>query len=229
MGRDQALLHHHLAPTLRFYRWARPTLSLGRFQPAASLPLAEWQQRGTDLVRRATGGKAIYHDRELTYALCLPERGRLGSVPESRMLRSGPGAAMEGIHRALADELGRQASAPVGLRGDAPLASDRSGSGWCFEDSSPLDLEIGRRKLLGSAARRKHGWILIHGSLIVQAPPAHAEIGALGFEPDQDGLCAALEGLLEMDFRPGEWSAEELDTAASCAPRYQQRDWVFRL
>ena len=70
MARDEVLLRSAAlegTPTLRFYRWSEPTLSLGYFQP--------WQQRFEHppsrvcaAVRRASGGGAIVHDEELTYS-----------------------------------------------------------------------------------------------------------------------------------------------------------------
>lgn len=204
MARDEALLTLREAPTLRFYSWLRPTLSLGYFQSAADLPIEDLRGRGFDVVRRSTGGKAILHQFELTYSLCLPETGAMAG---------GPAAAMTTIHEALAKELQRQAGEDVGLRQQLPLLSDKPGSAWCFEDSSPLDLVLQQRKLLGSAARRRDGWVLFHGSLVLSHPEANPGIAALGFEPDQDGLCMALGEALGYDFREGSWSAAELAAA----------------
>jgi lipoate-protein ligase A len=156
------------------------------------------------VVRRSTGGKAILHEHELTYALCAPEQGALAG---------GPGAAMKTIHEALADTLSLQAGAPVGLRSAPTMDSDREGSAWCFEDSSPLDLELGHRKLLGSAARRRQGWVLFHGSLVVTAPSETPDIAALQCEPDADAIADALGRALGLDFQPGSWRAEELVAA----------------
>ena len=146
MARDEALLATRCIPTLRFYRWEQPTVSLGYFQAAADLPLDALRARGMAVVRRDTGGKAILHDRELTYSLCAPASGALGG---------GPAAAMRTIHEALATELARQAGKEVAIREQHTLQSDRAGSAWCFEDSSSLDLVLDGRKLVGSAARRR--------------------------------------------------------------------------
>ncbi len=219
MGRDEALLALRTAPTLRFYRWRRPTLSLGWFQPAADLPLEAVRARGGEVVRRPTGGKAILHEDELTYALCAPEEGPLGG---------GPAAAMRTVHEALAAELARQAGAEVRVRDDAVLASDVPASPWCFLDSSPLDLALGGRKLLGSAARRRDGWILFHGSLVLTAPAETPEVAALGREPDRDALAAALGAALDLDFRPGAWTAEELAEAEARAERHARPEHVLR-
>jgi len=220
MARDEALLACRSIPTLRFYRWATPTLSLGYFQPAQDLPLEDVRARGCHIVRRSTGGKAILHETELTYSLC---------APEIDALCGGPAAAMTAIHRALGGELARQAGTEVPLRRTSTLHSDRQGSAWCFEDSSPLDLTLGARKLLGSAARRKAGWILFHGSLMLEKPVENPDIAALGFEPDRNALSAALGAALGYDFVAGDWSEEELTQAETiAAAKYGSYAFTYR-
>jgi len=220
MARDEALLACRSIPTLRFYRWATPTLSLGYFQPAHDLPLEDVRARGCDIVRRSTGGKAILHEAELTYSLC---------APEVDALAGGPAAAMTAIHEALGAELARQAGAEVPMRQESSLHSDMQGSAWCFEDSSPLDLTLGARKLLGSAARRKQGWILFHGSLVLEKPIENPEIAALGFEPDRDALAAALGAALGYDFVADAWSEGELTQADEiAAAKYSCDDFTYR-
>jgi lipoate-protein ligase A len=208
MARDEALLETRRVPTLRFYRWDRPTLSLGYFQPADDLPLEAVRARGGAVVRRSTGGKAILHEHELTYSLCAPETGALAG---------GPAAAMTAVHEALAAELERQAQASVTLRREAAMRSDIGGSAWCFEDSSPLDLALDGRKLLGSAARRRDGWILFHGSLVLTVPEETPNVAALGREPDEAALARALGAALGMDFLGGGWEPAELERAEAIA------------
>ncbi|PCJ53394.1 MAG: hypothetical protein COA70_08840 [Planctomycetota bacterium] len=220
MARDEALLACRTIPTLRFYRWATPTLSLGYFQPAHDLPLDQVRARGCHIVRRSTGGKAILHEAELTYSLC---------APETDALSGGPAAAMTAIHEALGAALARQAGAEVPMRRESMLHSDTQGSAWCFEDSSPLDLTLGTRKLLGSAARRKQGWILFHGSLVLEKPIENPEIASLGFEPDRDALAAALGSALGYDFANDVWSEDELAQAETiAAAKYSCDDFTYR-
>src|SRR5687767_13677741 len=80
MAVDEALLASAAAgvATLRFYTWSQPTLSLGYFQHAHQRD-AHAASRSCPLVRRASGGGAILHDRELTYSLAVPLRQRLGA------------------------------------------------------------------------------------------------------------------------------------------------------
>lgn len=219
MARDAALLTCRLQPTLRFYRWRKPTISLGYFQSAASLPLHEYEAAGYDVVRRRTGGKAILHDAEQTYSLCFDEAGFPGK---------GPAAIMQRIHQVLSEELSRQMQAEVSLRKRQVLLSDQPESPWCFEDSSALDLVVGQRKLLGSAARRSQGWVLFHGSLVLEAPNATPGIAAMGFEPDLDAIQDALGKNLGWNLRPGEWTQQELEVAKSridgfLAPNFTNR------
>src|SRR2546428_13956388 len=60
------------APTLRFYSWTPACLSLGYFQPFSIVNVEGCRGLGIDIVRRPTGGRAILHDRELTYSIALP-------------------------------------------------------------------------------------------------------------------------------------------------------------
>lgn len=220
MARDEALLLVRRSPTLRFYHWVRPTVSLGYFQPASSLPLETLRRQGRDVVRRPTGGKAILHDDELTYSLCLPEEGPANAAPARIVAR---------VHGAVAAALERLSCAGCVLRHAQELASDRAGSPWCFEDSVPTDLVLRRRKVLGSAARRLRGWILVHGSLVVHAPAETPAAGAVGFEPDRDVLSASLAEAFELALRPGAWDAEELETATRLAAcRYSSDRFTLR-
>src|SRR5688500_7762020 len=80
MALDEALLHRAAegAPAvLRFYEWQEPTLSLGYFQRYADW-VCHSASAGCAVVRRATGGGAILHDRELTYSCVLPPGHSLG-------------------------------------------------------------------------------------------------------------------------------------------------------
>ncbi|MCX5883914.1 MAG: hypothetical protein NTU74_19585 [Deltaproteobacteria bacterium] len=73
MGIDQALLEMHAAgespPTLRFYQWQPPAVSLGYFQKQHGLNLSACRDLGLDVVRRPTGGRAVLHVNDLTYSV----------------------------------------------------------------------------------------------------------------------------------------------------------------
>ena len=220
MARDEALLISRVQPTFRIYRWLRPTLSLGYFQKHNELPVKKIINRGCDVVRRATGGKAILHEHEITYSLCAPEKG---------LLSHGPERSMEEIHQLLAEELSQESKKEISIRKQNKLLSDREKSAWCFEDSSPLDLCLGEKKLLGSAARRQKGWILFHGSLVINTPEETPGIASLGFEPNFDNICSQLGRKLNIEFEEEQWTVEELEIADAIEKdKYQQEDYTYK-
>lgn len=208
MALDEVLLEHRLIPTLRFYTWDKPTISLGRFQNQTVAEQLQSLTPAYEVVKRRTGGKAILHDQELTYSLC---------APESDALAGGPAKAMQTIHLAMAAELSRQTGLGLCLRGKDSASSDVTGSLWCFEDSSPYDLMLEGKKLLGSAARRTAGWVLFHGSLVIHPPPETPDIAGLGQAPNQVALADALGKTLGCDFQPGSWRSQEHASVPSSA------------
>ena len=138
--------------TLRFYQWQRPTLSLGRHEPAEELPLAECEAAGLELARRPTGGRAVLHQLELTYSFTAPA-SLLGGPKRVR-------DAYTHITEALARGL-----ALLGITASAGADSLRLGGHMCFGLKAGCDLEVGGRKVVGSALRRYEGSVLQHGAL----------------------------------------------------------------
>ncbi len=148
-------------PTIRFYAWTPPCLSLGRNQPVTDADLPACRAAGVDLVRRPTGGRAILHVDELTYSVTLlhsdPRAG--GGVVESyRRLSEG---LLAGLRR-----LGVEA---VQARGQRKPASDLTAI--CFETPADYEITAGGRKLVGSAQCRSRGSVLQHGTL-----PLHGDL-----------------------------------------------------
>lgn len=154
---DEALLLTHTAglspPTLRLYAWETPTLSLGLLQPFN----AEWACRcrrlGGALVRRPSGGGAVWHHHELTYAVVVDGRCcPLGSsvLATYRWLERGLRAA---LHR-----LGIEPDPPFDATVSAPAA-------FCFARLTGADLAVQGRKLCGSAQARRQGVLLQHGTI----------------------------------------------------------------
>ena len=151
---------------LRIYRWSRPTVSLGRNEPAsARYDPAAGRTAGIDFVRRPTGGRAVLHDRELTYAAVLPLK-TLGG------LRATYGLINRGLVEALCS-LGVPAVMAEGRGSPAGL-----GAGPCFDVSAPGEVTVAGRKLVGSAQARLEGAILQHGSLLIG--PGQERLFALG-------------------------------------------------
>ncbi len=153
---------------LRLYRWNPPCLSFGRNESARRrYDIAAIRSLGIDTVRRPTGGRAVWHNRELTYAVAAPN-ATFGSLS----------ATYRSIHTALASALERL-GASVALADTARVPFSLSG-GSCF--ASPVGGEIvwGGRKLVGSAQLREASAFLQHGSILLendQGLVAHVSIG----------------------------------------------------
>ncbi len=145
------------APVLRFYRWNPPCLSLGRNQPArGAYDLAEIRRRGIDIVRRPTGGRAVLHEDELTYAAVFPALA-FGS----------PRAAYFLINRAIVAGL-RQLGVPAVAHAAAPGTAPRPSLSPCFAQPAGGEVTAGGRKLVGSAQWRDGNVVLQHGSLLLR-------------------------------------------------------------
>jgi lipoate-protein ligase A len=157
----QAVVDGASLPTLRFYGWVPPCLSLGRNQPAAEADRSACQAAGVDLVRRPTGGRAILHTDELTYslALCQDDPRATGDVTASyRRLSEGLLAGLRRLGVAAVQAVGQQ-----------PPAAELHAV--CFETPSNYEIVASGRKLVGSAQWRSRGGVLQHGSL-----PLHGDL-----------------------------------------------------
>jgi lipoyl(octanoyl) transferase len=159
MALDEAIMEAVAAedspPTLRFYQWAPPCLSLGKRQPLDGVDLVACCAAGVDVVRRATGGWAILHTDELTYSVALrPDDPRVsGAILDTyRTLSQGLIAGLR--------VMGADAEMNPVIPGGA-----QNTSAACFEVPSAYEITLGGRKLIGSAQTRPAGKVLQHGSL----------------------------------------------------------------
>jgi lipoate-protein ligase A len=143
---------------LRIYGWSVPTLSLGYFQ---SLREARSEARWSTVpvVRRPTGGGAIWHEHEVTYAVVLPAIHPLARSREDLYCA---------VHGAISSVLVRLGAAASPAHADLGLKkNERRRRFLCFTDRNPHDIVIGGYKVLGSAQRRRAGAVLQHGSLLL--------------------------------------------------------------
>jgi lipoate-protein ligase A len=175
MAVDEALLEAAAADgqcVLRFYQWEQPTLSLGYFQTYADRCQHE-ASRQCPVVRRASGGGAIVHDRELTYSLALAERHPL-AVNRLRTYRV--------VHESLIDALAQWGIRATMFDSGAPRergAAKNREPFLCFQRRSPGDVLVGGVKVAGSAQRRCRGAVLQHGSLLFARSDAAPELDGL--------------------------------------------------
>jgi lipoate-protein ligase A len=159
MAIDEALLYA-LAdgrgrPTLRFYQWVPPCLSLGYNEPSADVDEAACARLGYTWVRRPTGGRAILHTDELTYSVTAAESEPrvAGSIVNSyRQLSAG---LLAGLRALGADVF--QAQTEKVVNPDQGAA--------CFDTPSNYEITVDGRKLVGSAQVRRRGIVLQHGAL----------------------------------------------------------------
>ena len=155
---------------LRVYGWSVATLSLGYFQRMAEVR-ADGRFNDVPIVRRPTGGGAIWHHHEVTYALALPE-GHALSRPSVRLYRAVHGAITGGLVRL---GIGAVRSGEVFSSGDC----GRSRPLLCFTDRSPEDIVCEGTKIVGSAQRRRWGAVLQHGSVLLARSALAPELGGL--------------------------------------------------
>ena len=152
-------------PTLRFYGWDPPAISVGYFQDVEQeVDLDYCRKNRVDIVRRPTGGKAVFHDRELTYSFISREKegpftpGVLGTyLVISRCIIKG----LSG--------LGLDAEVAQG-----GLPEERVPTAHCFSFPSRYEILIAGKKVCGSAQTRASGTFLQHGSLLLDFDAAKA-------------------------------------------------------
>ena len=160
MAVDEAILESVTTgaalPTLRLYAWEPACLSLGVAQPFAEVDEDALAAHGWDVVRRPTGGRAILHTDELTYAVIAPvsEPRLRGKLLESYLRLS------QALLRALEIlELSPEAN-------EKPPENDsKSFNPVCFEVPSNYEITVNGKKLIGSAQARRNEGVLQHGTL----------------------------------------------------------------
>lgn len=223
MAVDEALLEAAATkgqPTLRFYQWQEPTLSLGYFQEYEDRRLHE-ASAGCPTVRRSSGGGAILHDRELTYSLAVPE----GHPLVADRLRT-----YRVIHESLIETLsdwGIEATLYTCGMADADRKHSQSGAAvplgrqpfLCFQRRSLGDVLAGGVKIAGSAQRRRRGAVLQHGSVLLARSAAAQELDGL---EERTGKLIAADKLIEAwsarlaEVLTVEWSVSALSGDDQC-------------
>jgi len=183
MSVDEALLLEsgRTGPALRLYGWREPALSLG-YRQAAPAWLARCEALGVEVVRRVTGGGAVLHQADLTYAVVAP----LGTpgLPDDlsgsyTWIRA---RLLEGLQSAGFEVRAAQASAGA------------SRLDLCFAGATGNEIELEGRKLIGSAQRRTSLGFLQHGSIRIADDTAlyRALTGSSPAPPPPPGLDAAV-------------------------------------
>ncbi len=225
---------------LRFYQWERPTASLGYSQDAVKVvDTAFCAAHGIDIVRRMTGGKLVLHHREVTYSVASSDAAVFTeTLRESYRLISRAllgGLAILGVAARLAET-----SPPNYIKGTMP----------CFAFPARDEIEIGGRKIVGSAQKRTGDVFLQHGSIPLEKDEALlAAVSAPGETAESLGMTSLAEALgrpVEFDAAVGPLvqgfadlfgasferfalSAEDLAAVRALRDsKYASDDWTYR-
>ncbi|MEK6237260.1 MAG: hypothetical protein N2C14_21325, partial [Planctomycetales bacterium] len=219
MATDEALLHTCETKgeaCLRFYQWSEPTVSLGYFQALADRG-SHNASLGCHIVRRATGGGALIHDREITYSFTSPADSPWSKRPE---------LLYDAFHETLAAVM-QERGAPAVLC-DSPEKRQPEPF-LCFQRRARGDVLIEGVKVAGSAQRRPRGAVLQHGGVLLSRSEAAPELPGLeqltGNPWDVESLVenwtARLTVRLEMQTRQSDLSESERQFAeAVCEEKY---------
>lgn len=211
--------------SLRFYGWSSPTLSLGYFQPA-EVRNSNPKLQPLSWVRRASGGAALVHHHELTYALALP--AGLANRPRSEL----PWTCR--MHQVIARALQRHSVTATSV----VCGQERKlGEVLCFLDQTPGDLLVAGSKVVGSAQRKQKGAILQHGGILLKQSEHAPELPGIrelsGVVIDPDTLCQSIVEELAnetgWEILQGQWAVAELAEASRhLAERYTADAWNLK-
>ena len=231
MAVDEALFavacEKHRPPVLRLYGWRPVAVSIGYFQRADDIADLRQHPHAVDFVRRATGGSAILHARELTYSICIHSSEATGRRA-TEMLYIAANKALLGAFRAL----GVRARM---LGGEPPPQNPLSP--FCFAKPSRFDIVAGGRKLVGSAQRRRGPVILQHGSIPLQhacdlpeATSLEAEASrSISFEEAVECVLQGFESQFRATLDMRALSDRELKLAGHLVrSKYRTAQWNFR-
>lgn len=167
MALDEALLDWHsegkIPPTIRFYGWNPPTLSIGYFQRVEKeIEMDAVRRHGLGFVRRPTGGRGVLHEHELTYSVIVSE-----DHPEMpKTVTEAYRVISEGILKGF-QYLGLEAYFAVPRTEEEKESLKNPRSAVCFDAPSWYELVVEGRKVAGSAQTRQKGVILQHGSILL--------------------------------------------------------------
>jgi len=143
MAIDHAILSSHsqgrVPPTVRFYAWDPPAISIGYFQSLTEeIDIPACDHYGVDYVRRITGGGAVFHEEEVTYSIVVDETHPFFTKNILESYQRICGAIIKGLYHLKID----CSYAPIN------------------------DIIVDNKKISGNAQTRKYQTILQHGTIL---------------------------------------------------------------
>lgn len=241
MALDSAMLQNPSqleVPTLRVYQWTPPCISLGYHQKLEELDLSYCKALGVEVVIRPTGGRAVFHEGELTYSMVIPKACGLASVvPSLLFLR---------IAHALVLAMKNLGVSAKAVKKDRTFSPSRGP--YCFASSGRYEIEVNQKKLIGSAQRMTKYGVLHQGSILLdqrhlrivqffalsESDKSQKELelkqntttlkNCLGGNPDISGLKEAIrngfENEFSIQFEPTFPTPKEMDLAKTLRSHY---------
>lgn len=254
MAIDEAVMTYHskglVPPTLRFYGWNSPAVTLGYFQKALKeVDHDKCKELGIHIVRRLTGGRAVLHDEELTYSVVINE--------ENPIMPKGVTESYKVISQCLLRGF-QHLDIDARLSPVTKLKPGEFTSSACFDAPATYELTVDGKKIVGSAQVRQMGVVLQHGSVLNdldveklfetikmdnlklkeriknsflnKATSIHHVTGSkLSWEKLCNAFYVGFDEGLSIDFELGELTPEEIKLAKDLAvSKYAKDEWNFR-
>ncbi|MCD4782774.1 MAG: lipoate--protein ligase family protein [Candidatus Eremiobacteraeota bacterium] len=201
MAADEALLvelmKNPVSPTLRFYQWEKPTLSLGYFQKINEVNIERIEAKGYDIVRRPTGGRAVLHWEEVTFCLVIPA------------FKRGLWEIFKSIHEALESGLNMIGISARVLPVEKYGRGIRNRTSACFASPSRYELMLNGKKIAGTAQKKVGDYMLAHGSIPIR-PKFKYLFEILNFQNDEEREIAYKNAVAKMTSLYGETGLDYL-------------------
>ena len=146
-------------PVLRVYGWRPYAISLGYNQDENDINVERCHRDNIDIVRRPTGGRAVFHAEEVTYSIVLPKNSTLFSKDTLDIYNMISQGLVEGLRLigVTAQLMRRTSTNSLNEKSNIP----------CFSSAAKYEITYQGKKLVGSAQRRYQNSILQHGSILV--------------------------------------------------------------
>jgi len=231
-------------PVLRFYTWQKPTLSLGYFQQYKRVVQESFVvHNNIDVVRRITGGRAVLHQYEVTYALAASLTNVFANQSLQETYRLIGNALNLGLQRigldrpSIRSEVSRESAVK-----EARLPQ-------CFVSVSQFEHAADTRKVIGSAQKRSRDRFVQHGSILLDfdvflqngcikspdpeienkiAPLNHEFHRSVGMDEIVSSFQEAFERIFQVRIEASELETRELELATSLENVYRSEDWTRR-